>query len=155
MGLSSLTRARTWAPCVWSSESQPLDHHGSPLRQLLIEWNYGKAGSQGPPWVGITVPPGGAAGRAWEQPIRGPSAQGSNQSEAFLLKGVSLVSSWLEEAGPQSCALPGRKWTSEGEHTLRFPSRREPSVTITQSTRGGNEATCAVFPAHRSLLCRK
>ena len=31
VGSSSLTRAWTWAPCIGSSESQPLDHRGSPL----------------------------------------------------------------------------------------------------------------------------
>ena len=29
-GSSSLTRDRTWAPCIGSSESQPLRHQGSP-----------------------------------------------------------------------------------------------------------------------------
>ena len=31
VGSSSLTRDRTWAPCTGSSESQPLDHQGSPI----------------------------------------------------------------------------------------------------------------------------
>ena len=29
VGSSSLTRYRTWAPCIGSVESQPLDHVGS------------------------------------------------------------------------------------------------------------------------------
>ena len=29
-GSSSLTRDRTWAPCMVSVESYPLDHQGSP-----------------------------------------------------------------------------------------------------------------------------
>ena len=32
---SSLTRDRTQAPCIWSAESQPLDHQGSPCKSSL------------------------------------------------------------------------------------------------------------------------
>ena len=35
MGSSSQTRSQTWAPCIGSSESQPLDHQGSPDKQYL------------------------------------------------------------------------------------------------------------------------
>ena len=44
MGSSSPTRKRTWAPCIGSAESYPLDHQGSPWahffkgsRGLLLE----------------------------------------------------------------------------------------------------------------------
>ena len=37
VGSSSLTRHQTWAPCIRSAESQPLDHQGSPNKQLLSE----------------------------------------------------------------------------------------------------------------------
>ena len=30
VGSSSLTRDQTWAPCIGSAESYPLDHQGSP-----------------------------------------------------------------------------------------------------------------------------
>ena len=33
---SSLTRDQTWAPCIRSAESQPLDHQGSPSNSVLI-----------------------------------------------------------------------------------------------------------------------
>ena len=38
-GSSSLTRDQTWAPCIGSSESYPLDHQGSPWRNILEEIN--------------------------------------------------------------------------------------------------------------------
>ena len=37
-GSSSLTRNQTWVPCVGSSESQPLEHQGSPC--LLCLWRF-------------------------------------------------------------------------------------------------------------------
>ena len=33
---SSLTSDQTWAPCIRSAESQPLDHQGSPSNSVLI-----------------------------------------------------------------------------------------------------------------------
>ena len=36
VGSSSLTRDRTWAPCIGSTESYPLDHQGSPSAHFLI-----------------------------------------------------------------------------------------------------------------------
>ena len=35
VGSSSPTRERTWAPCIVSSESYPLDHQGSPEKQAF------------------------------------------------------------------------------------------------------------------------
>ena len=35
-GSCSLTRDRTWAPCIGSVASQPLDHQGSPRRSILL-----------------------------------------------------------------------------------------------------------------------
>ena len=35
VGSSSLTRDRTWAPCIGSVESYPLDHQGSPCCSFL------------------------------------------------------------------------------------------------------------------------
>ena len=35
VGSNSLTRDRTWAPCIGSAESQPLDHQGSPRIKVL------------------------------------------------------------------------------------------------------------------------
>ena len=35
-GSSSLTRERTWVPCIGSTESQPLDHQGSPHMYVFI-----------------------------------------------------------------------------------------------------------------------
>ena len=36
MGSSSLTRDWTWAPCIGSPESLPLDHHGSPKSCFIL-----------------------------------------------------------------------------------------------------------------------
>ena len=35
-GSSSPTRAQTWAPCTWSTESYPLDHQGSPYKWSIV-----------------------------------------------------------------------------------------------------------------------
>ena len=37
VGSSSLTRDRTQAPCIGSSESQPLDHQGSPIQWYIFK----------------------------------------------------------------------------------------------------------------------
>ena len=37
MGSSSLIRGQTWALCVGSAESLPLDHQGSPDHCLILE----------------------------------------------------------------------------------------------------------------------
>ena len=38
-GSSSLTRDQTWAPCIGSTESYPLDHQGSPSEIVnIIDW---------------------------------------------------------------------------------------------------------------------
>ena len=37
VGSSSLTRDQTWAPCIGSTESQLLDHQGSPSLILIIK----------------------------------------------------------------------------------------------------------------------
>ena len=39
VGYSSPTRDQTWAPCIGSMESEPLDHQGSPQIQLLKRWS--------------------------------------------------------------------------------------------------------------------
>ena len=36
MGSSSLTRDRTWVPCIGSKESQPVDHQGRPCEYFSI-----------------------------------------------------------------------------------------------------------------------
>ena len=38
--LSSRTRDRTWAPCIGSVESYPLDHQGSPRRFFFFKIIY-------------------------------------------------------------------------------------------------------------------
>ena len=39
-GFSSPTRARTWAPCIGSAESYPLDHQGSPCHFFFFIYIY-------------------------------------------------------------------------------------------------------------------
>ena len=38
VGSSSLTRDRTWAPCIGSIEFLPLDHQGNPLVNMFCSW---------------------------------------------------------------------------------------------------------------------
>ena len=45
-GSSSLTRDRTWAPCIGSAESYPLDHQGYPQGNALSVKNNGEMSTE-------------------------------------------------------------------------------------------------------------